>query len=149
MARTPKATKPLEPRVPPYPHPENPNLTVVLAYKRSDGPIYESEELALQEQAEIDGYNANRGFLPWEYCECGCKGHELIVGENCYWCSMQLKPIRRYHLYIGHGITGKFLGTFHSWKGLDAALAPILRAAAEKHTKILETIKTWEKTRTA
>lgn len=150
MARTPRTTKVAKHRVPPYPHPRNSNLTVVLAYKRSDGPIYESEELALAEQAEIDRYNTNRGFLPWEYCECGCHGHELVVSKGCYFWCYQPEPIgKKFVLRSGHGILGPHIGTFKSWREVDEALVPILRAMAEDHEKTSRKIVTClaEKTR--
>lgn len=132
-------------RVANHPHPKNPNLTVITAYKRSDGPIYESEELALAEQAEIDEYNANRGFLPWKYCECGCKGHELIISRDCqFWC-FQPEPIgKSFVVRTGHCSQGTYLGTFKSWREVDEALAPIIKAAAKDFDGILKTIEEQE-----
>jgi hypothetical protein len=141
MAKTPKPHKTAEISSPPYPHPENQNLTVILAYKRSDGPIYESEELALTEQAEIDGYNANRGFLPWEYCECGCRGHELIISKDCqFWC-FQPEPIgKSFVIRTGHCSSGTYIGTFKTWREVDEALVPIIKASFESYKAILEKV---------
>jgi hypothetical protein len=133
MARTRKTP---EPRVPPYPHPKNPNLTVIAAFKRSDGPVYEDEELALSEQAEIDEYNKNRGFLPWEYCECGCKGHELVISKDVYFWSYMPKPIgKTFVLFAGHGMSGKRLGVYKTQRDRDAALVPILKGLAEERSR--------------
>lgn len=143
MARTKKNTKTTEAPVStyPHPHPKNPNLTVILAYKRSDGPVYEDEQLALREQAEIDAYTKNRGFLPWEYCECGCKGHELTVGKDCnFWCFMPEPIGKKFVLFAGHGMTGKEIGTYKTQRERDAALAPILEDLAEEHNKTSQRI---------
>ena len=147
MGRTPvKKT----PRTEPVPtlcsHPANPKLLVVTVYKCSDGEIIEDEEAALLRQAEIDEYSKNRGFLPWEYCECGCKGHELVISKDCmFWC-YQPEPIgRKFVVRTGHGILGALVGTFKSWREVDEAIAPIIKAAAKNFDGILKTIAEREK----
>lgn len=124
-------------------------IQTVTAYKTSRGHFFESWDEALKEQIEIDEIRAGMGFLPWEYCECGCHGHELKVGKNCYyWCFIQLEPSRRYHLHTNHGFTGQKLGVFKTWREVDDALAPIIKATVESFSRdsedVMELVKSWE-----
>lgn len=119
------------------------------AYKTTNGKIFELWDDALKEQIEIDALESGRGFLPWKYCECGCHGFELNVTKGCYyWCHVQLEPSTKYHLHSGHGFTGEKLGIFRTWREVDDALAPIIKANIEAFNRdsqaAMNMIKAWE-----
>lgn len=136
MTKPSKQNREIDPHTPAHPHPKNQNLMLVIAYRRSDGKLIENEEQALADQAEIDGYDANRGFLPWEYCECGCHGHELVISKDCYFWCFQPEPIgKSFVLRTGHCSLGTHLGTFKTWREVDEAIVPILKSWAETKTK--------------
>lgn len=129
-----------------HPHHRNPNLTVITAYKCSDNRLFESETNALNHQEFVDECEANKGFLPWKYCECGCKGHELIISKDCqFWC-FQPEPIgKSFVVRTGHCSQGKHLGTYKSWREVDEALAPIIKKAAGDFKGVLKMIADWER----
>lgn len=60
-----------------------------------------------------------RGTLPWEYCECGCHGHEVRIGTLYYWMFNDLRG--GFHLYTSHGGFGAKLDAYSSFEEADIA----------------------------
>lgn len=51
--------------------------------------------------------------LHFEYCECGCHGHEANLGTAHYWIYNDLKG--NFQLHKGHGWMAPVLGTYTSF----------------------------------
>jgi hypothetical protein len=86
--------------------------------------------------------------LPWEYCECGCHGSELRIG-NFYRWSLMTWPVvdgkndyahPQHHLNTGHK-WGKHLGTWSSSEELNAFVRAELAQLAPDVEKQLKLIK--------
>jgi hypothetical protein len=63
--------------------------------------------------------------INWEYCECGCHGHEATVKGTHYWVFNDLGPKRDgngslFHLHRGHGFMGVKLGEFDGFETVDS-----------------------------
>jgi hypothetical protein len=68
--------------------------------------------------------------LNWEYCECGCKGHDVSVGSLHLWQFDDLKNGPKSHrLHEGHGWMSPLIGSYAS--GEDADKAAIERVKEE------------------
>lgn len=86
--------------------------------------------------------------LPWEYCECGCKGSDLKIGEFYRWTTITW-PMKNgksdydhpsYHLNDGHK-WGKHLGTWNNYEDLNAFVRNELREYLTKAKQELDTLK--------
>ena len=72
----------------------------------------------------------------WEYCECGCHGNELRIGNFYRWSLTDFPNSPReyetqfHHLNDGHK-WGQHLGTFRSWKDLEDFVAKDLEKELE------------------
>ena len=73
--------------------------------------------------------------LPWKYCECGCHGHELNIGNQYYWLFNDLQG--GFHLHTDHGWLGPKLGTYSSFKKADRAVREHIKPAMRKLRKTL------------
>ena len=62
--------------------------------------------------------------LNWEYCECGCHGHELNIGHVHLWLFDDLKGTL--YLRKGHGHVSPLVDKFKTWKKVDKAARKIL-----------------------
>ena len=70
--------------------------------------------------------------VDWEYCECGCHGHELRLGPLYYWMFNDLGrggSAKRFHLNTDHSGLGSRLGSFSSFEEADRA--------ARTHAKLI------------
>lgn len=65
--------------------------------------------------------------MNWEYCECGCHGHELQVAGRYFWLFNDLKGT--YRLHSGHGWTSAVIGTYTSWEEAEVKVKEILTAS--------------------
>lgn len=71
-----------------------------------------------------------RKTLPWEYCECGCKGWELKLGGTYFWMHWDLD--KRWSLGTQHGM----LYTKHVFKSTPEAESFVLTELATKLPKL-------------
>ena len=74
--------------------------------------------------------------LNWEYCECGCHGHELNVAGK-YWVFNDLGNPPTLYLKNGHKWSGIELGKFKSYKEIDSYIIKELKAEYRKLGKML------------
>jgi hypothetical protein len=78
--------------------------------------------------------------LEWEYCECGCHGHEGGVQGNMLWIYNDLKD--NFYLHRGHGFTSPRVGVYKTWEEASAKGNEVFREGAlklqEKLGKLLE-----------
>lgn len=81
--------------------------------------------------------------LPWQYCECGCHGHELRIGDFYRWCFQELSGkigslrIVSVHLNSGHK-WGTHLGTFKSFEEADDFVRAELKEHAKKWVEVFK-----------
>ena len=68
--------------------------------------------------------------MRWEYCECGCHGHESGAGGTYFWLYNDLKG--NLTLYRGHGFYGEKLGTYKEWEDADNKANEIMEQAIKK-----------------
>jgi len=62
----------------------------------------------------------------WEYCECGCHGHELRIGNYYYWLYNDLKG--NFYLREGHGFPATInLGIFKSFEEADQKVKELIK----------------------
>jgi hypothetical protein len=88
---------------------------------------------------------AKKKELPWEYCECGCHGHELSVAGQHFWCLTTWpelgtdKPPSTYsfHLHSGHGWISPKIGEYKSWTKVNAEVRKRLSAALKELKKAI------------
>jgi len=122
----------------------------VTKLETSDGKLFDAEPEARKHQEEVDEWEKNRSFLPWEYCECGCHGHELQIGDRWFWTTSAdckwSKTGRRHFLGEGHGYaSSKRIGEYDSDREADEALIPIiktiLKESQESVEKLTEIVK--------
>ena len=70
-------------------------------------------------KATVRNKKAKKLRLPWKYCECGCKGHDVKVGSVSLWMFNDLAG--GFHLFEGHGGRGPPIGTYKSFEEADEA----------------------------
>ena len=85
--------------------------------------------------------------FPWEYCECGCHGHSLVLGGLEFWCQQDIREwpsgsaqkgmqLISVVVYQGHGFYGKMLGQYRPmvasfddvWPFANGVVRPFLLA---------------------
>jgi hypothetical protein len=71
--------------------------------------------------------------LEFEYCECGCKGHEATAGSLDFWLFNDLKG--KYTLNKGHGWMGARIGVY---KSHEQAVGVATEMAMKEMVKIME-----------
>lgn len=76
--------------------------------------------------------------LDFEYCECGCHGHEASPGMNVhYWIFNDLKGT--YRLHRGHGWMSPVISTHKSFKDAEkAALDDLTTQLIELHKNLFK-----------
>ena len=52
--------------------------------------------------------------MNWDYCECGCHGHEAIAGQIRFWIFNDL--LGNFYLHRGHGRLSPLIEMFTSWQ---------------------------------
>lgn len=91
-----------------------------------------------------DSKNTTSQKIGWEYCECGCHGHEIRFGPIYFWLFNDLgkgsdSDKHGFHLFNSHmGITSKIIGTYDSFKEADEAARNIAREKLKKYREELE-----------
>lgn len=73
--------------------------------------------------------------LDWEYCECGCHGHELEIGGQYFWLFDDLEG--SFYLRNGHKYGGISLGTFKSFEAASDHVRSILKDSLKEIKKVL------------
>ena len=95
--------------------------------------------------------------LPWEYCECGCHGHELNILGEYFWSRMDgveltpdgkhwnwSNPGRKFTLSRQHGFYGP-QKQFSSDEDLDKEVISILKGKKDNILKELKLLKALDK----
>ena len=59
--------------------------------------------------------------LEFEYCECGCHGHEAARKGLYYWIYNDLGDPPKFYLNNGHGFLGVRIGVYKSFEEAEAA----------------------------
>lgn len=81
--------------------------------------------------------------LPWKYCECGCKGHSVSLGQLHYWMFNDIHGDHRFHLRKGHGmLLGEDLGDYDSFEAADRATQKHVKSFIKKRREKLKQIET-------
>lgn len=77
--------------------------------------------------------------IPWEYCECGCKGHTLDVAGIRLWSYMALDDTHGGPFFLKrvHGWYGEDLGKFKTSALQDQFVRSLLRKAVKDLRKIV------------
>lgn len=65
--------------------------------------------------------------MNWEYCECGCHGHEAHAAGIYFWLFNDLKG--NYTLHRGHGWLSPVIGKYKSWEEAEEKAREILKEA--------------------
>jgi hypothetical protein len=77
----------------------------------------------------------------WEYCECGCHGHELLLGPLYYWMFNDLGrggSTKHFHLNTRHSDLGDHLGSFSSFEEADSAARAHAKSVLKKSLEELD-----------
>lgn len=69
--------------------------------------------------------------LNFEYCECGCKGHEASAGKLHFWIYNDLRG--NYYLHQGHGWMSPKIGQHTSF---EAAQRQAMGVVKDELTKL-------------
>lgn len=70
--------------------------------------------------------------LEFNYCECGCHGHEASAGVVHYWIFNDLQG--SFYLHQGHGRLSPRLGAFVSFEAAEREANAHVRAVIKKMT---------------
>lgn len=66
--------------------------------------------------------------LNWEYCECGCHGHEAGIRGTMFWIYSNLQG--SFYLHQGHGFLSPRIGIYKTWEEADAKANEAFQAKA-------------------
>lgn len=67
--------------------------------------------------------------IDWEYCECGCHGFTVSIGDEYFWAYVHL-PSEKISVYSNtHGPYGTRIGTFDSFEEADAAVVDKIKSS--------------------
>ena len=77
--------------------------------------------------------------LPWEYCECGCHGHQLSFGDIQLWSYNNLHG--KLSLYVGHSSYGLLLGEFKTLAAETRAARKYLREQLAEARETLDALE--------
>ncbi len=100
----------------------------VTQYETSDGTLCSTREEAADYEAKAQQKLRDQGFLPWEYCECGCHGFSISLMGNVYWCTTRGD---QWVLYEGHGFYGVKMGSCKTSRAKDEFLYKEYTAALD------------------
>lgn len=75
--------------------------------------------------------------LQFEYCECGCKGHEAGVGGLSYWIWWSAVKGEPYKACRGHGRLSTLIGSYPTFKEAVKACNEHAQPEFEKMMKAL------------
>jgi hypothetical protein len=64
--------------------------------------------------------------MNWEYCECGCHGHEASAGVLHFWLFNDLKG--NFYLHRGHGWLSPRIGRFKTWEEAEAKAVEVVNS---------------------
>jgi hypothetical protein len=68
--------------------------------------------------------------MNWEYCECGCHGHEASAGGIYLWLFNDLKG--NYTLHRGHGWMSPVIGKYKSWEEAETKAREVMTEGLKK-----------------
>jgi hypothetical protein len=68
--------------------------------------------------------------LPWEYCECGCKGYTLSLGSQHFSVYWDRKD--GYYLGWGHSSLSTQIGKFDSFEAVDRKVRELAKPRFER-----------------
>lgn len=76
--------------------------------------------------------------MNWEYCECGCHGHEASAGSVHFWLFNDLKG--NLFLHRGHGWMSPLIAKYKDseWKLADAQANLIVKEEIDNMKKALK-----------
>lgn len=74
--------------------------------------------------------------LKFEYCECGCHGHELSVAGQYFWVLNDLKG--NLYIHSGHGRISPRLTTVPTWDAVRKYIHERLKKVVEELKEALE-----------
>lgn len=74
--------------------------------------------------------------MEWEYCECGCHGHEASAGNDHYWLFNDLKG--NYFLHRGHGWLSPLIGKYQSFQEAADKAEELVKAEIQKMQEALK-----------
>lgn len=77
--------------------------------------------------------------LPWQDCECGCKGNCVTVGRMQLWFGEEISGI--YTLRKGHGSTGQSRGDFKTVDEVDLAARSLAKPEFDRMKQELDTLE--------
>lgn len=78
--------------------------------------------------------------LPWEYCECGCKGYAVTVGGYHLWMYNDLgERCNSYQLHRGHGLTSPVVSFHASFEAADRVARELLKPEFERVKAFVQT----------
>jgi hypothetical protein len=74
--------------------------------------------------------------IPWEYCECGCHGHEARIGSLYYWLYNDLKGT--FHLNTAHrGSSNTEIGRYASIEAANVVVGEHVRGQLKEQRAAL------------
>ena len=116
----------------------------VEAFRNENRPVFNAK-LARVEEVEVTiPDNLGYEFLPWKYCECGCKCSYVHIGATSYCLHMVIQnhEITDYHLDEGHGNWFGRLGHFKKFPDADRKVREIVgKSFPRELAAILKTAK--------